>query len=59
MAQMNRRLTGVDTLFVPTAPEHSFISSSLVKEVGRLGGDVSDFVPPAVHPRLLARLAAD
>jgi pantetheine-phosphate adenylyltransferase len=59
MAQMNRRLTGVDTLFLPTAPEHSFISSSLVKEVGRLGGDVSDFVPAAVHPRLMARLAAD
>jgi pantetheine-phosphate adenylyltransferase len=56
---MNRQLTGVDTLFIPTAPEHSFISSSLVKEVGRLGGDVSDFVPAAVHARLMARLAAD
>lgn len=57
MAQMNRRLTGVDTVFLPTAPENSFVSSSLVKEVGRLGGDVSGFVPAAVQPRLLARLA--
>jgi pantetheine-phosphate adenylyltransferase len=57
MAQMNRRLSGVDTLFLPTAPEHSFLSSSLVKEVGRLGGDVSGFVPLTVHPRLMARLA--
>lgn len=58
MAQMNRRLTGVDTFFLPSAPEHSYLSSSLVKEVGRLGGDISGFVPPSVHPRLLAHLAA-
>ena len=58
MAQMNHRLTGVDTVFLPTAPELSFLSSSLIKEVGRLGGDVAGFVPPSVLPRLLARLAA-
>ena len=58
MAQMNRRLTGVDTFFLPSAPEHSYLSSSLVKEVGRLGGDISGFVPPSIHPRLLAHLAA-
>jgi pantetheine-phosphate adenylyltransferase len=57
MAQMNRRLSGVDTVFLPTAPENSFIASSLVKEVARLGGDVADLVPAAVHARLLRTLA--
>jgi pantetheine-phosphate adenylyltransferase len=56
MAHMNRQLTGVDTLFLPTAPEHAFVSSSLVKEVAGLGGDVSAFLPPAVHSRLTARI---
>lgn len=58
MAQMNAHLTGVRTLFVPTAPEHSFVSSSLVKEVARLGGDVSGLLPPEVAAALAARLAA-
>jgi pantetheine-phosphate adenylyltransferase len=56
MAQLNRRMTGVDTIFLPTAPEHAFISSSWVKEIARLGGDVSTFVTPAVHARLLSTL---
>ncbi|TDW81546.1 MULTISPECIES: pantetheine-phosphate adenylyltransferase [Kribbella] len=56
MAQLNRRMTGVDTVFLPTAPEHAFISSSWVKEIARLGGDVSTFVTPAVHTRLLNTL---
>jgi pantetheine-phosphate adenylyltransferase len=56
MAQLNRRMTGVDTVFLPTAPEHGFISSSWVKEIARLGGDVSTFVTPAVHARLLNTL---
>ena len=55
MAQLNRRMTGVDTLFFPTAPENAFISSSWVKEIARLGGDVSTFVTPAVHSRLLGK----
>jgi pantetheine-phosphate adenylyltransferase len=55
MAQLNRRMTGVDTLFCPTAPENAFISSSWVKEIARLGGDVSTFVTPAVHSRLLGK----
>lgn len=59
MAQMNRRLSGVDTLFLPTAPENSFIASSLVKEIARLGGDVSSLVPAAVHARLLTVLGDD
>jgi pantetheine-phosphate adenylyltransferase len=57
MAQMNRQLSGVDTLFLPTAPQNSYIASSLVKEVARLGGDVTALVPPAVHARLLTALS--
>ncbi|MGH3423245.1 MAG: pantetheine-phosphate adenylyltransferase [Nocardioidaceae bacterium] len=57
MAQMNRSLTGVDTLFVPTVPEYSFLASSLVKEVARHGGDVSDLVPAPVLSALHTRLA--
>jgi pantetheine-phosphate adenylyltransferase len=56
MAQMNNRLAGVETLFVPTSPEFSFLSSSLVKEVARFGGDVSGLVPDAVLHRLTSRL---
>ncbi|MDH3308326.1 MAG: pantetheine-phosphate adenylyltransferase [Acidimicrobiia bacterium] len=48
MAQMNDHLTGVTTMFLPTAPQHSYISSSLVKEVARLGGAIDALVPPAV-----------
>jgi pantetheine-phosphate adenylyltransferase len=47
-ALMNRSLSGVDTVFLPSDPRWSFVSSSLVKEVYNLGGDVSDYVPPAV-----------
>ena len=57
MAQMNSGLAGVDTLFMPTNPEFSFLSSSLVKEVAMYGGDVSRLVPPLVLDRLAARLA--
>jgi pantetheine-phosphate adenylyltransferase len=56
MAQMNNRLTGVETLFVATNPEYSFLSSSLVKEVAKYGGDVSGLVPETVLRRLAARL---
>jgi pantetheine-phosphate adenylyltransferase len=57
MAQMNSRLADVETVFVPTSPEYSFLASSLVKEVAAFGGDVSSLVPPAVLARLTARLA--
>lgn len=57
MAQMNRRLTGVDTAFLPTAPELAFVSSSLVREVASLGGDVSAFLTPTVLDRVRQRLA--
>ena len=56
MAQMNRKISGVDTLFLPTATENAYISSSLVKEIAKLGGDVAPFLPPSVHSRLLSKL---
>jgi pantetheine-phosphate adenylyltransferase len=56
MSQMNNRLTGLETLFVATNPEYSFLSSSLVKEVAKWGGDVSGLVPDAVLSRLRSRL---
>jgi pantetheine-phosphate adenylyltransferase len=55
MAQMNRGLAGVDTLFMPTNPEYSFLASSLVKEIAKWGGDVSALVPPNVLKRLIER----
>jgi pantetheine-phosphate adenylyltransferase len=56
MAQMNNGLSGVETLFVPTNPTYSFLSSSLVKEVAAWGGDVADLVPPQVLEALGRRL---
>jgi pantetheine-phosphate adenylyltransferase len=56
MAQMNFRLTGVDTVFVPTAPEWAYVSSSLVREVALLGGDVTGFLPPGISDRILERV---
>mgnify|MGYP003408773191 FL=1 len=58
MAQMNYRLAGVETLFISTNPLYSFLSSSLVKEVAKFGGDVSDLVPEAVLVRLNEKLSA-
>lgn len=52
MAQMNRSIGGVETLFLTSSPIYSFLSSSLVKEVARFGGDVSEFVPPPVGDRM-------
>lgn len=52
MAQMNHRLTGLETFFVATNPEYSYLSSSLVKEVAAYGGDVTGLVPPIVRERL-------
>jgi pantetheine-phosphate adenylyltransferase len=52
MAQMNQRLSGIDTFFLVTSPKWSFLSSSLVREIARFGGDVTGLVPPAVAERL-------
>ena len=56
MAQMNHGLAGVETLFMPTNPLYSFLSSSLVKEVATYGGDVSGLVPEPVNRALVERL---
>jgi len=57
MAQMNSSLVDVETIFIPTSPEYSFLASSLVKEVATFGGDVSSLVPDFVLEQLTARLA--
>ncbi|MFF3560200.1 pantetheine-phosphate adenylyltransferase [Streptomyces sp. NPDC002574] len=57
MAQMNNGLSGVETLFVPTNPTYSFLSSSLVKEVAQWGGDVAHLLPPVVLEALKKKLA--
>ena len=59
MAQMNYRLAKVETLFMTTNPLYSFLSSSLVKEIARYGGDVSGLVPEQVLGSLQARLAGE
>ena len=56
MAQMNHQMTGIETFFVPTSPQWSFLSSSLIKEIVRHGGDVSGMVPENVHLRLREKL---
>ena len=59
MAQMNYRLAKVETLFMTTNPQYSFLSSSLVKEIAMYGGDVSGLVPEQVLGRLRTRLAEE
>ena len=56
MAQMNQRIGEIETLFMATSPKWSFLSSSLVKEVARLGGDVEGLVPDHVRKALIDRL---
>ena len=57
MSQVNLQLQGVETLFLSTAPAHSFLSSSLVKEIASFGGDVSSYIPEILLTRLKDRLA--
>ena len=57
MAQMNGSLTEVDTVFIPTSPEYSFLASSLVKEVAKHAGDVRGLVPGFVNDELTAKFA--
>ncbi|MDP8958715.1 MAG: pantetheine-phosphate adenylyltransferase [Actinomycetota bacterium] len=58
MAQMNRRLSGIDTVFVATNPEYGYLSSSLVKEVARYGASVEGLVPPIVAKALQQRFSS-
>jgi len=57
MAQMNYGLSGLETLFMPTNPLYSFVSSSLIKDVAKWGGDVSAHVPEVVSARLTERIS--
>ena len=56
MAQTNKAATGINTVVLFSTPEHQFISSTLVREIATLGGDVAQFVSPVVHERLLHKL---
>jgi pantetheine-phosphate adenylyltransferase len=58
MAQMNNRLGDVETFFVATNPVWSYLSSSLVKDIASLGGDVEGLVPAVVRERLMDRIEA-
>ncbi len=55
MACMNRGVSGIETLFMMTSPEHSFISSTLIKQIAQSHGDVSIMVPQKVVAQLTAR----
>ena len=57
MAQVNLQGSGVESMFMATSPAHSFLSSSLIKELAHYNGDVSDMVPPVVNTALKAREA--
>ena len=59
MSQINLQLQGVETLFMSTAPAHSFLSSSLVKEIASFGGDVSSYIPAVLLDRLKNRLLVE
>ena len=56
MAQMNRHLSGVETVFLPGDPRFGHVSSSLIKEVAAFGGDITGLVPEGVRAALLPRL---
>jgi pantetheine-phosphate adenylyltransferase len=59
MAHMNKRLaTEIETLYMAASPDYSFLSSTLVKEIARLGGSIAGLVPPAVERALAQRLNA-
>jgi len=56
MSQINLQLKGIETLFMSTAPAHSFLSSSLVKEIASYNGDVSNYIPASLLEKLKNRL---
>lgn len=55
MAQMNKAISGVDTVFIPSASKSSFLASRLIREVARFGGSIDSMVPPLVAERLAER----
>ena len=58
MAQMNHKIAGVETLFLAANPVHSYLSSSLIKEVAKYGGEVRDMLPASAYSALMSRLAS-
>jgi pantetheine-phosphate adenylyltransferase len=57
MAQMNKRISGVDTLFIPSGSAHSYLASKLIREIARYHGDISSMVPSAVAEMLEKKYA--
>lgn len=55
MAQMNKQLSGIETILLPTAAQWSFVSSTMIREIAKLGGNISDFVPDVVTDHLRRR----
>ena len=58
MAQMNHALTGIETVMLPTASRWAHLSSTMIREIAGLGGDVGQFVPDSVNRRIAAKVAA-
>jgi len=58
MSQMNHQLAGVETVFISTSPQYSYLSSSLIKEIATYGGDVSAYVPSSVLTQLIKKVKA-
>jgi len=59
MAQMNQAISGVHTLFIPSASKHSFLASKLIRELARFGQEIESMVPPPVAKRLIERYRND
>lgn len=57
-SQLNRAMTGIHTMFIPSATTHSFVASKWIREISRLGGDVTSMVPPPVAKRLAERFSS-
>lgn len=60
MALANKKLNpNIETLFLTTSAENMYLSSSMVKQIASMGGDITSFVPPAIHDDILKRLSSN
>ncbi len=57
-AHMNLAISGIHSVFIPSATNHSFVASKLIREIARLGGDVTSMVPPQVAKRITERFGS-
>jgi pantetheine-phosphate adenylyltransferase len=55
LAMTNRAVAGIETVFIMTSEQYGFTSSTLIREIASLGGDLSNLIPPSVHKRLESR----